>query len=112
MQGAPKLSAEGITVVKVNYLDNTELTAALQGVHTVLSFLTGDPENAGQKALIAACIEAGVKRFAPSEWAAYVPLYRGPPPCTGAFRMCCPPHLTILPPSTNMPGLFSAITTL
>jgi hypothetical protein len=40
-------------------------------VHTVLSFIhvQSDPGNINQKNLIKAAIEAGVKRFAPSEWA-------------------------------------------
>ncbi|KAI9731031.1 MAG: hypothetical protein M1834_005494 [Cirrosporium novae-zelandiae] len=67
--GAPELTAAGIDVVKVNYLDKAELTAALKGVHTVLSFLVGDQQNLAQNNLVAACVDAGVKRFAPSEWA-------------------------------------------
>jgi hypothetical protein len=54
----------------VNYDDKIELVEALQGIHTVLSFiqLLSDPENKSQKNLIDAAIVAGVKRFAPSEW--------------------------------------------
>jgi hypothetical protein len=42
----------------------------LDGVHTVLSFIVVhlDENAAAQKALIDAAIQAGVKRFAPSEW--------------------------------------------
>lgn len=42
----------------------------LRGVHTVLSFINQsvDHGNASQKALIDACVAAGVKRFAPSEY--------------------------------------------
>ncbi len=54
----------------MNYDDQSELVEALQGVHTVLSFiqLLSDPENKSQKNLIDAAIAAGVRRFAPSEW--------------------------------------------
>lgn len=42
----------------------------LKGVHTVLCFIVVhlDPDNESQKRLIDAAIEAGVKRYAPSEW--------------------------------------------
>ena len=54
----------------VNYDDKKDLVEALQGVHTLLSFvqLLQDPESKSQKALVDAAIIAGVKRFAPSEW--------------------------------------------
>jgi hypothetical protein len=54
----------------VNYDNKNELVEALQGVHTVLSFiqLMKDVNNQSQKNLIDAAIIAGVKRFAPSEW--------------------------------------------
>lgn len=60
----------GVTLRAVNYDDKSELIEALQGIHTVLSFiqLLSDPENNSQKNLIDAAIVAGVKRFAPSEW--------------------------------------------
>ncbi|CAL1714302.1 unnamed protein product [Somion occarium] len=59
-----------ITYVKVDYKDKASLTNALRGVHTVLSFIVVvlDPGSVAQKNLIDASIEAGVKRFAPSEW--------------------------------------------
>jgi hypothetical protein len=67
----PALSEAGIQTRKVNgYSDKVELAAELKGVHTVLSFISQDPDNVAQKTLIDACIEAGVKRFAPSEWGA------------------------------------------
>jgi hypothetical protein len=46
------------------------LTEALKGFHTVLSFvqLLSDPDQTSQKNLIDAAIQAGVKRFAPSEY--------------------------------------------
>ena len=37
-------------------------------MHTVLCFATADPTGAAQRALIAACVAAGVRRYAPSEW--------------------------------------------
>ena len=63
-------SVRGFTWRTVNYDDNEDLADALQGIHTVLSFiqLLSDPENKAQKNLIDAAIAAGVKRFAPSEW--------------------------------------------
>lgn len=62
---------EGITWINVDYNDTTQLTKALQEVHTVLSFITtqDDPGSTAQKNLIDAAVQAGVKRFAPSEWA-------------------------------------------
>lgn len=58
----------------MDYLDKQQLVQVLQGMHTVLSFITVvmDHENHAQINLINACVEAGVKRFAPSEWALYV----------------------------------------
>ncbi|KAF2476002.1 NAD(P)-binding protein [Lindgomyces ingoldianus] len=61
----------GVTWRTVNYDDKIDLIGALQGVHTVLSFvnlLMADPENNPQKNLIDSCIATGVKRFAPSEY--------------------------------------------
>jgi len=56
----------------VDYSDKERLTAALKekSTHTVLSFiqLLSDPEDVSQKNLIDACVAAGVRRFAPSEW--------------------------------------------
>jgi hypothetical protein len=55
----------------VDYDDVNDLTEALQGIHTVLSFIS-QPESDGksnaQKNLIDASIAAGVTRFAPSEY--------------------------------------------
>jgi hypothetical protein len=60
-----------VTWFKTSYQDLTELTEILQGIHTVLSFIVtqSDPGNISQKNLIDAAVQAGVKRFAPSEWA-------------------------------------------
>jgi hypothetical protein len=54
--------------------DDDSLTDLLKGVHTVLSFITSatDLDNRAQKALIDACVAAGVRRFAPSEWGGLV----------------------------------------
>ncbi len=70
-KGAPDLTQQGINVVKVDYNDKASLTELLQGVDTVLSFTltSSDPEGTVQKNLIDASVSAGVKRFAPSEWA-------------------------------------------
>ena len=68
----PALSAKGLQVRPVSYTDHSSLTAALQGIHTVLSLIAGidrDAMRGSQLAIIAAAKEAGVKRFAPSEFA-------------------------------------------
>ncbi|KAF2494576.1 NAD(P)-binding protein [Lophium mytilinum] len=64
-------SIPGVTWVTANYDDTKQLAEILQGVHTLLSFVSPMGESAGtiQKNLIDASIEASVKRFAPSEWA-------------------------------------------
>ncbi|MCJ1306874.1 hypothetical protein MMC25_000518 [Agyrium rufum] len=62
----------GVTWIKADYEDPKQLAQIFKGVHTVLSFVAVSPDAAGttiQKNLIDASIEAGVKRFAPSEWA-------------------------------------------
>ncbi|KAK2002115.1 NmrA-like family protein [Colletotrichum falcatum] len=70
-----KTLSPGVQWFKTSYDDVDQLSGALEGVHTVLSFATGpgDPADAAlknmQKVLIDASIKAGVKRFAPSEWA-------------------------------------------
>ncbi|TVY56154.1 Oxidoreductase swnN [Lachnellula cervina] len=63
-------STPGFSWRAINYNDKSELTEALRGIHTVLSFtqLLSDPENTTEKNLIDAAIVAGVKRFAPSQW--------------------------------------------
>ena len=64
----------GVTWVKANYEAKEELVQALRGVHTLLCFITpqSDPGNSAQKNLIDAAVKAGVKRYAPSEWATSV----------------------------------------
>ena len=71
LQDVQGVAKPGLKLVQIkDYSDKAELVAALRGVHTVLSFVTqDDPENTAQKTLIDASVEAGVKRFAPSEWA-------------------------------------------
>jgi hypothetical protein len=60
-----------VSWTKTNYQSPKKLIDILKGVHTVLSFIVtqSDPGNVSQKNLIDASIQAGVKRFAPSEWA-------------------------------------------
>ncbi|KAL1612326.1 hypothetical protein SLS60_000552 [Paraconiothyrium brasiliense] len=59
-----------VSYKKVDYTDRPSLTSALQGFDVCLSFLVVhlDTNCTVQKNLIHACIAAGVKRFAPSEW--------------------------------------------
>ncbi|RBQ72549.1 hypothetical protein FVER14953_13271 [Fusarium verticillioides] len=57
---------------QVDYNDKSALVDAVKGIDTVLSFLAMFDQNEAfelQKKLIDAAIEAGVRRFAPSEWA-------------------------------------------
>ncbi|KAK4142456.1 uncharacterized protein C8A04DRAFT_38252 [Dichotomopilus funicola] len=60
-----------VTWVKTDYTNLDRLTQTLRGVDTVLSFITAhmDPGSVAQKSLIDAAVRAGVRRFAPSEWA-------------------------------------------
>ena len=62
------LTAIGWQVVVVNYSNNQDLAFKLAGVHTVISTVSGP----AQRALIDAAAQAGVRRFAPSE-------FEGPP---------------------------------
>ncbi|KAI6354673.1 hypothetical protein MCOR25_008496 [Pyricularia grisea] len=66
---------DGVTWVHADYHDVSQLTSLLKGVHTVLSFVIsatgmtgGTPKSDEQRNLVDASIQAGVKRFAPSEW--------------------------------------------
>ena len=70
-------STHGVTLQTVNYDDKESLLEALQGVHTVLSFIQpmADPGNTVQKNLIDAAIIASVKRSAPSQWGRYAGEY-------------------------------------
>lgn len=60
-----------MTWAKKSYQEPSEPREILEGVYTVLSFIVtqSDPGNVSQKNLIDAAVQAGVKRFAPSEWA-------------------------------------------
>ncbi|KAH6954236.1 hypothetical protein DER45DRAFT_615566 [Fusarium avenaceum] len=64
----PTLS--GVQWTQTNYEDRSVLARLLSGVHTVLCFFIAhkDPEGAAQKRLIDAALDAGVKRYAASEW--------------------------------------------
>ena len=75
----PELSAKGIPTHVATYLPDGHATLVdflkAQKVHTIISgiwSLTGHVES--HLAVLAAAKEAGVRRFAPSEWA--VPVYR------------------------------------
>ncbi|KAM5356781.1 hypothetical protein ACJ41O_003427 [Fusarium nematophilum] len=61
----------GVSWVKADYEDVAQLTKVLEGVETVLSFIidSNDGKYSSQRNLIDAAVKAGVKRFAPSEWA-------------------------------------------
>ncbi|OTA92273.1 hypothetical protein M434DRAFT_396516 [Hypoxylon sp. CO27-5] len=69
-------SLPGVKWVQTTYEDKSELVRLFKGIETVLSLFPVhlDAGNATQKRLIDAAIEAGVKRFAPSEWATGVKL--------------------------------------
>ena len=91
----PSLSSQGVNVHPVNYADHHALVAALQGVHTVISSIgaVDDSMATSQLALLAAAKEAGVKRFAPSEFAglkgselAYPELYKPKRPVWEAVK--------------------------
>ncbi|KAF2183341.1 NmrA-like family protein-like protein [Zopfia rhizophila CBS 207.26] len=60
----------GLQYKKVDYNDKASLISALEGIDVVFSFMVVhlDEGCIAQKNLIHACIDAGVKRFAPSEW--------------------------------------------
>ncbi|KAI1803962.1 NAD(P)-binding protein [Daldinia bambusicola] len=64
-------SLPGVEWVQTAYEDKSELVRLFKGVETVICFLPVhlDKDNAIQKRLIDASIEAGVRRYAPSEWA-------------------------------------------
>ncbi|KAK6349371.1 hypothetical protein TWF730_010118 [Orbilia blumenaviensis] len=102
----------GVTQVRADYENVEGLTQALQGVHTLLCFIVSqsDPGNVSQKNLIDAAIKAGVKRYAPSEWATssleYLPWYEG----KGEIRNYLEElnkDKTILEYSLFQPGLFT-----
>ncbi|KAF8586851.1 NAD-P-binding protein [Ramaria rubella] len=64
------VEAWGAQVITVDFTEHASLVAALQGVHTIISAIwSHDTLATSQIALLNASVEAGVKRFAPSEWA-------------------------------------------
>ena len=67
----PTYAARGVDVRPVDYTNHAELVRALSGVDTLLSTIGGSLEGLlnAQLALIAAAKEAGVRRWAPSEYA-------------------------------------------
>lgn len=65
----PALEAQGVEVRPVDYNNHNQLVQSLHGVHTLLSTIGGQGLLSAQVALIAAAKEAGVQRFAPSEYA-------------------------------------------
>ncbi|ENH74318.1 hypothetical protein FOC1_g10004925 [Fusarium oxysporum f. sp. cubense race 1] len=68
---APSNLLPDLKWTKVNYEDKKQLAKALKGMHTVLSFIVAhlDIGCVAQINLIDTCVEVGVKRFSPSEWA-------------------------------------------
>ncbi|KAK0713355.1 hypothetical protein B0T26DRAFT_742101 [Lasiosphaeria miniovina] len=67
----PGDTIEGTSWATVDFTNKDSIVPALKGVHTVLNFVPvyRDSDNAAQRTLIDAVVEAGVGRFAPSEWA-------------------------------------------
>ncbi|KAK1756298.1 hypothetical protein QBC47DRAFT_451855 [Echria macrotheca] len=67
----PDVKIPGAAWIKTDYHDLDALAKILEGVNTLLSFIVADKDPGGvvQKNLIDAAVRAGVKRFAPSEWA-------------------------------------------
>ncbi|KAH7257899.1 hypothetical protein BKA59DRAFT_471262 [Fusarium tricinctum] len=66
----------GVKWIQTDYNDESELVEVLRGVNTVLCFFAVhlDPGCETQKRLIDAAVKAGVRRYAPSEWATGVKL--------------------------------------
>ncbi|KAG0129710.1 hypothetical protein HOY82DRAFT_487787 [Tuber indicum] len=60
----PQLAEKGFRVAQVDYFNPASLHAALVGVDTVISTVSGAP----QLALIDSCLTACVRRFAPAEF--------------------------------------------
>ncbi|KAJ3279470.1 hypothetical protein HK104_001435 [Borealophlyctis nickersoniae] len=67
----PAFESLGCDVRQVDYTSHTSLVSALTGVHTLISCVAplGPELSTTQIQMIRAAEEAGVKRFAPSEWA-------------------------------------------
>jgi len=70
-----KTAIPGVTYAQTDYSSVDDLTELFKGTHTVLSFLAAFDQESGiasQKCIIDACVKAGVKRLAPSEWVMYI----------------------------------------
>ena len=108
---SPESVAPGTLWRAVDYSNKEDLTSALVGTHTVLSFiqLLSDPDNHSQKTLIDACIAAGVKRFAPSEYASagtnHMPWWSGKEAVRRYLRAVNTPA-AVLEYTLFQPGLF------
>ncbi|KAJ9130776.1 2-hydroxyisoflavone reductase [Pleurostoma richardsiae] len=61
----------GVNWVQTSFKDKTQLVNLFSDVEVVLNFIvvSNDPGSVVSKLLVDAAVEAGVKRFAPSEWA-------------------------------------------
>lgn len=75
---------KGVQFVQVDYNNKEDLKKNLNHVHTVLCFIW---DASLQMSLIDCCIEAGVRRFAPNEWAAWVKSEERPA-CADLSRRC------------------------
>lgn len=64
----------GVTWAQTSYKDKAELVQLFKGADVVLNFIspTNDPGSEVSIRVIDAVVEAGVRRYAPSEWAMYV----------------------------------------
>ncbi|KAI9155655.1 major Facilitator Superfamily protein [Paramyrothecium foliicola] len=75
----PETSSQQANVnwTQVSFEDKFELVRHLRGVDVLLSFIVinDDPENVVGKLLVDAAVAAGLKRFAPSEWATKLTLH-------------------------------------
>ncbi|KAF2466915.1 NmrA-like family protein-like protein [Lindgomyces ingoldianus] len=67
---SPPHANPALTYKVIDYNDVPSLVTVLTGFEVVLSFLVSQDQSGlrVQKNLIDACVQAGVKRFAPSEW--------------------------------------------
>lgn len=84
----PHLSARGIEVRMIDYKDHAGLVRALEDVEVVISTVSsfGDAFWTSQLALLQAAKEAGVKRFAPSEFGCSVGAFSSPKHAIGLTR--------------------------
>lgn len=65
----PQLTALGAIVLIADYTSIPRLTAALQGIHTLITTIYSPVDSSPTENLITAAAAAGVVRFAPSEFA-------------------------------------------